>query len=78
MTHEEFHKLPFRMVLHTCLATEHLAAYKAETPKGDVVIQTHTRRLKNGEFGKSKKIYFFRGREFKWVNELLKYYNGTE
>ena len=32
MTHNEFHKLPFRVVLHTSLATEHLAAYKAETP----------------------------------------------
>ena len=54
MTHEEFHKLPFRMVSHMSLATEHLAAYKAETPKGDIVIHTCTRKLKNGEFGKVK------------------------
>lgn len=78
MTHEEFHKLPFRMVRHMSLATEHLAAYKAETPKGNIIIHTCTRKLKNGEFGKSKKIYFFCGKEFDSVNELLKYYNGTE
>lgn len=78
MTHEEFHKLPFRMVSHMSLATEHMAAYKAETPKGDIVIQTCTRKRKNGEFGKSSRIYIFRGKEFKSVDELLKYYNGFE
>lgn len=78
MTHEEFHKLPFRVVLHTSLATEHLAASKAETPKGDIVIHACTRRLKNGEFGKVKGTYIFRGKEFKSVDELLKYYNATE
>ena len=78
MTHEEFHKLPFRMVSHMSLATEHLAAYKAETPKGDVVIYTCTRRLKNGEFGKVKRTYIFRYKEYKSVDELLEDYNGTE
>ena len=78
MTHLEFNKLPFRLVGHISFGTEHMAAYKAETPKGDIVVQTYARKRKYGECGKSKKIYFFRGREFKWVNELLKYYNGTE
>lgn len=78
MTHAEFHKLPFRMVSHMSLDTEYMAAYKAETPKGDIVIQTRTRKLKNGEFGKSVRIYIFRGKEFKSVDELLKYYNGVE
>lgn len=78
MTHKEFHKLPFRMVSHMSLATEHLAAYKAETPKGDIVIHTCTRRLKNGEFGKSSRVYVFRGKEYKTIDELLKDYNGTE
>ena len=78
MTHEEFHKLPFRMVSHMSLDTEHLAAYKAETQKGDIVIHTCTRRLKNGEFGKVKRTYIFRDKEYKSVDELLKYYNGFE
>ena len=78
MTHLEFHKLPFRMVSHMSLATEHLAAYQAETPKGDVVIHTCTRKLKNGEYGKSNTIYIFRDKEYKSVSELLKDYNGFE
>lgn len=78
MTHLGFHKLPFRMVSHISLATEHMAAYKAETPKGDIVIQTRTRKLKNGEFGKSSRVYVFRDKEYKTIDELLKDYNGTE
>lgn len=78
MTHEEFHKLPFRMVSHMSLATEHMAAYKAETPKGDIVIQTHTRKRKNGEFGKSSRVYIFRDKEYKTIDELLKDYNGIK
>ena len=78
MTHLEFHKLPFRVVLHTSLATEHLAAYKAETPKGDIVMHTCTRKRKNGEFGKSIRTYIFRDKEYKTIDELLKDYNGTE
>ena len=78
MTHAEFHKLPFRLASHISLDTEHLAVYQAETHKGGIVIQTRTRKLKNSEFGKSKKIYFFCGKEFDSVNELLKYYNGVE
>lgn len=78
MTHKEFHKLPFRMVSHMSLDTEHMAAYKAETPKGDIVIQTRTRKLKNGEFGKSSRVYIFRDKEYKTIDELLKGYNGFE
>lgn len=78
MTHKEFHKLPFHLVSHISFGTEHMAAYKAETPKGDIVIQTRTRKLKNGEFGKSVRIYIFRGKEFKSVDELLKDYNGIK
>ena len=66
------------MVSHISIVKEHLAAYKAETPKGDVVIHTCTRRLKNGEFGKVKLTYIFRDKEYKSVDELLKYYNGFE
>ena len=78
MTHAEFHKLPFHLVSHISLDTEHLAAYKAETPKGDVMIQTYIRKLKNGEFGKSSRTYIFRDKEYKTIDELLKYYNGAE
>ena len=78
MTHEELYKLPFRMVSHMSLATEHFATYKAETSKGDIVIHTCTRKRKNGEFGKSSRVYVFRDKEYKTIDELLKYYNGAE
>ena len=78
MTHNEFHKLPFRLVSHLSLDTEHLTACKAETPKGDIVMHTCTRRLKTGEFGKVKRTYIFRDKEYKTIDELLKDYNGTE
>lgn len=78
MTHEEFHKLPFRVVLHTSLATEHLIAYNAQTPKGDIIIHACTRKRKNGEFGKSSRTYIFRDKEYKTIDELLKDYNGIK
>ena len=78
MTHSEFHKLPFRLVSHLSLATEHMAVYQAETPKGSIVMQTHICKLKNGEFGKSSRVYVFRDKEYKTIDELLKGYNGTE
>ena len=78
MTHKELHKLPFHLVSHISFGTEHLSVYRADTPKGGIVIQTRTRKLKNGEFGKSSRTYIFRDKEFKTIDELLKYYNGTE
>ena len=78
MTHSEFHKLPFRLVSHLSLATEHMAVYQAETPKGGIVVQTHIRKLKNGEYGKSNTIYIFRDKEYKTISELLKDYNGIK
>lgn len=78
MTHEELYKLPFRWVSHISLATEHSIAYKTETPKGDIVICTCTRKLKNGEYGKVKRTYIFRDKEYKTIDELLKDYNGIE
>ena len=78
MTHEEFHKLPFRFLGHMSLDTEHLISYNAQTPKGKIIIHARTRKRKNGEFGKSSRVYVFRGKEYKTVNELLKDYNETE
>ena len=78
MTHLEFHKLLFRLVSHMSFATGCLAAYKAETSKGDIVIKIYVRKRKNGDYGKSEKIYFFRDKEYKTIDELLKDYNATE
>ena len=78
MTHEEFHKLPRIIVGHISFDTGHMSAYIMKTPKGEVRIQTHVRKLKNGEYGKSNTIYIFRDKEFKTIDELLKYYNGAE
>ena len=78
MTHEEFHKLPCTLLGHMSLDTEHFATYKAETPNGEVRIQAHVRKLKNGEYGKSNTIYILRDKKYKSVSELLKDYNGFE
>ena len=78
MTHKELHKLPFHLVSHISFGTEHLSVYRADTPKGGIVIQTRTRKLKNGEFGKSSRTYIFRDKEFKTIDELLKDYNGIK
>ena len=78
MTHLEFHKLPLRFLGHMSLDTEHVSIYNTETPKGGVRIRVHVRKLKNGGYGKKEKIYFFRGKRFESVDDLLKYYNGTE
>ena len=78
MMHNEFHKLPFRLVSHLSLATEHLAVHKAETPNGYILMLTSTRKLKNGEFGKSSRTYIFRDKEYQTIDELLKDYNGIK
>ena len=78
MTHSEFHKLPRTLLGHMSLDTEHFATYKAETPKGGIIIHACTRKRKNGEFGKVKRTYIFRGKEYKTIDELLKGYNETE
>ena len=78
MTHLEFHKLPLRFLGHMSLDTEHVSIYNKKTPKGGVRIRVQVRKLKNGGYGKSEKIYFFHGKRFKSVDELLKYYNGVE
>ena len=78
MTHKEFHKLPFHLVSHISFGTEHLSVYRADTPKGGIVIQTRTRKLKNGDYGKSSRVYTFRDKEYKTIDELLKDYNETE
>ena len=78
MTHKEFHKLPCTLLGHMSLDTGHVSVYNMETPKGEVRIQAHVRKLKNGEFGKSVRVYIFRGKEHKTIDELSKDYNGTE
>ena len=53
MTHKELHKLPFHLVSHISFGTEHMAVYQAETSKGSIVLQTHTRKRKKGEVANS-------------------------
>ena len=78
MTHSEFHKLPFRLVSHISLDTGCLVVYNMETPKGDVRIEANIRKRKNGDYGKSSRVYIFRGKEYKSVDELLKDYNAIK
>ena len=78
MTHLEFHKLPCTLLSHISLDTGCLAVYNMETPKGGVRIEAYTRKRKNGDYGKSSRVYIFRGKEYKTIDELLKDYNGTK
>lgn len=78
MTHEELYKLPCTLLGHMSLDTGHVSVYNMETPKGEVRIQVHVRKLKNGDYGKAKRTYIFRGKEYKTIDELLKDYNATE
>ena len=78
MTHKEFHKLPCTLLSHISLDTGCLAVYNMETPKGEVRIQAYVRKLKNGDYGKSSRVYTFRDKEYKTIDELLKDYNGIK
>ena len=78
MTRLEFHKLPCALVGHIGFDTGHMSAYIMETPKGQVRIEVNVRKLKNGDYGKSKKSYIFRDKEYKTIDELLRDYNGFE
>ena len=80
MTHEEFHKLPFRVVSHISIVKEHLAAYPYVTNSilakviGKSVNKVHRRGVILGLVkeigGKSSIKYYYRALLYKNIEDM--------
>lgn len=80
MTTEEFIAIKFnaikwRLVGHLSMSTAHYSTYEAEWNGITITRQAATRVQKNGDFGKTRVVYFVGQREFKKKEELIKYLN---
>ena len=78
MTEQEFTQIPFRMVSHLALKTEHICVYESQTPFYKIRVCKHTKIKKNGELGKSYTLYVLNGWEYKTRQELLDAINNTD
>lgn len=78
MTEQELSQIPFRMVSHLAMETEHICVYKSQNPFYKILIYKNTERKKNGEFGKSCTHYVLNGKEYKTRQELLDAINNTD
>ena len=77
MTEQELSQIPFRMVSHLALETEHICVYESQNPLYKISMCKHTKRKKNGEFGKSYTHYVLNGKEYKTRQDLLNAINNT-
>ena len=77
MTEQELSQIPFRMVSHLAMETEHICVYKSQNPLYKILIYKNTEK-KNGEFGKSYTLYVLNGWEYKTRQELLDTINNTD
>ena len=75
MTTEDFNSIKWRLVGHLSMSSTHYSTYEGEWNGITITIQTATRVLKNGSFGKTKVAYLVGQREFKSKEELIKYLN---
>ena len=78
MTEYELSQIPFRMVSHLALKTEHICVYESQTPFYKIRVCKHTKIKKNGELGKSYTLYVLNGWEYKTRQELLDAINNTD
>ena len=78
MTEKELSQIPFRMVSHLAMGTEHICVYKSQNPLYNILIYKNTKRKKNGDFGKSYTHYVLNGKEYKTKQELLDAINNTD
>lgn len=78
MTEYELSQIPFRMVSHLAMESEHICVYESQTPFYKIRVCKHTKRKKNGELGKSYTLYVFNGWEYKTRQELLDAINNTD
>lgn len=59
------------MVSHLAMETEHICVYESQNPLYKILIYNHTKKKKNGDFGKSYVHYAFNGKVYKTKQELL-------
>ena len=78
MTEQELSQIPFRMVSHLAMETEHICVYESKNPLYNIKMCKHTTIRKNGEFGKSCTHYVLNGKEYKTKQELLDAINNTD
>ena len=78
MTEQELSQIPFRMVSHLAMETEHCIVYESKNPLYKIRIYKNTEKKKNGEFGKSYTHYVLNGKEYKTRQELLDAINNTD
>ena len=71
MTEQELSQIPFRMVSHLAMETEHCIVYESKNPLYKIRMCKHTKIKKNGEFGKSYTHYVLNGKVYKTKQELL-------
>lgn len=77
MTEQELSQIPFRMVSHMAMETEHICVYESQNLFYKILIYKNTEKKKNGEFGKSCTHYVLNGKEYKTKQELLDAINNT-
>lgn len=75
MINEEFNAIKCRLVGHLSTPTAHYSTYEGEYNGITIIIQTATRVLKNGGYGKTRVVYMVGQREFKNKEEVIKYIN---
>ena len=78
MTEQELSQIPFRMVSHLAMETEHICVYKSQNPLYNIFIYKNTKKKKNGEFGKSYTLYVLNGKEDNTRQELSEAINNTD
>ena len=78
MTEQELSQIPFRMVSHLAMETEHICVYESQNPLYKIRVCKHTKIKKNGELGKSYTHYVLNGKEYKTKQELLDAINNTD
>ena len=71
MTEQELEQIPFRMISHLAMESEHCIVYESKNPFYKIRMCKHTTRRKNGDFGKSYVHYAFNGKVYKSKQELL-------
>ena len=78
MTTEEFNAIRWRLIGHLSMPSTHYSTYEGEYNGTTITIQTATRVLKHGGYGKIRVAYGVRGRKFKNKEELIKYLDENE
>ena len=78
MTTEEFNAIKWRLIGHLSMPSTHYSTYEGEYNGITITIQTATRVLKHGGYGKTRVAYLIGQCEFKNKEELIKYLNEND